>query len=32
MKDIEKIKSTKTEAKDRRVLEEELRKVKDDQL
>jgi hypothetical protein len=32
MRDIEKIKSTKTEAKDRRVLEEELRKVKDDQL
>jgi len=32
MRDIEKIKSTKTDAKDRRVLEEELRKVRDNQL
>jgi hypothetical protein len=32
MRDIDKIKSTKNEQKDRKLLEDELRKVKDEQI
>lgn len=32
MRDIDKIKSTKNEQKDRKLLEDELKKVKDEQI